>query len=177
MVINYKFNIKSYSFNLLARNGSLQDILKKIQNHDGPQNYCNTNRQIILIGISRGMKYLHDRNILHRNLKPGNILLDSDFNPHITDFGLSKIVESGHPYSQSLIVGTLPYMAPELFKGNKYSQKTDVYSFGILMYEVVTDLPPFPDLENKKITEYELKSRVMNDNYRPVFKFPIKKCL
>lgn len=75
------------------KNGSLATVLKNTQLATGPKYYTNTTRQIILIGIARGMKYLHDRNIIHRDLKPGNVLLDDEFHPIITDFGLSKIVK------------------------------------------------------------------------------------
>ena len=71
-------------------------LLKKIQEYNGPKDYTNTSRQIILVGVARGMKYLHDRNIIHRDLKTDNILLDEDFHPRITDFGLSKFFETGH---------------------------------------------------------------------------------
>ena len=161
----------------LATNGSLSDLLKKIQENDGPKYYDNTTRQIILVGVSRGMKYLHDRNIIHRDLKPGNILLDNNYRPHISDFGLSKIFETGHSYSQSQIVGTLPYMAPELFRGEKYNRKADVYSFGILMYEVVTDMAAYPELESNKITDHEFRCRVLESSYRPIFKCPVKKSI
>ena len=134
----------------LANNGSLLDVLTKVQNNRGPDFYTNTIKQIILIGISRGMKYLHDRNIIHRDLKPGNILLDDDFHPLITDFGLSKIFDFNNSSNQSKPVGTIAYMAPELLEGKRYGRKADVYSFGILMYEVVTDDQAYPDLCSKK---------------------------
>ena len=73
----------------LAQNGSLQDVIKNIMSNNGPPYYCNTTRQIILVGVARGMKFLHDRNIIHRDLKPGNILLIAEFQPLLTDFGMA----------------------------------------------------------------------------------------
>lgn len=161
----------------LATNGSLLDIIKKIQVNDGPHDYTNTSRQIILIGVSRGMKYLHDRYIIHRDLKAGNILLDSNFYPLITDFGMSKFVEVGHSYSQSQFGGTLPYMAPEIHKGEKYGPKADVYSFAILMYEVLTDSLAYPELLNGRLSDFNFRTKVVNENYRPKFTIPIKPSL
>ncbi|KAK8838662.1 hypothetical protein M9Y10_032699 [Tritrichomonas musculus] len=158
----------------LAQNGSLFDILKQIQQSTGPQNYSNTARQIILIGIARGMKYLHDRNIIHRDLKPGNILLDENLHPLITDFGLSKMFDVGHSKSQTQFGGTLPYMAPEVIKGDDYDRKADVYSFAIIMFEVVTDSTPYPLLESGKMTEYEFRKNVLKKSYRPEFTFSVK---
>lgn len=60
----------------LAEKGSLSEVLKQIQAGNIPKDYTDTIRQIILIGVARGMKYLHDRNIIHRDLKPENVLLD-----------------------------------------------------------------------------------------------------
>lgn len=157
----------------LATNGSLQDVIKKLENNYGPADYTNTSRQIILIGVARGMKYLHDRNILHRDLKPGNILLDEYFHPLITDFGMSKIAEIGHTYSQTQFGGTLQYMAPEIHRGDRYGPEADVYAFGILMYEVVTDAFAFPELRNG-MTDLVFRNKVVNDNYRPKFTMPIK---
>ena len=117
-----------------AENGSLADVLKEIRKTPEHHGCDNTKCQIILIGISRAMKYLHDRNIIHRDLKPGNILLDISFNPKITDFGLSKQFDFGHSFSQSEFeIGTLIYMAPEVIECIPYDRKADVYSFGIVM--------------------------------------------
>lgn len=191
MLVNHPTIIKFISFSLqdfqgennvtliieYATNGSLFDVLKKIQGFDGPKDYTNTSKQKILIGVARGLKYLHDRNIIHRDLKPGNILLDDDYQPHITDFGLSKFFEVGHSKSQSQIVGTLAYMSPEVIKGGKYDTKTDVYSFAILMFEVLTDLVPYPDLEKGSLTDFDFRIKVVNENYRPKFSYQIKDSL
>ena len=157
-----------------AINGSLLDLLTNIQRGHGPHFYTNTNKQIILVGISRGMKYLHERNIIHRDLKPGNILLDDYFHPHITDFGLSKVFDPIHPSNQSKFGGTIAYMAPELIEGKKYDHKADVYSFGIMMYEIVTDDFSYPEMHNRKFNDFKFVQKVLYENYRPTFKIPIK---
>lgn len=78
----------------LAKKGSLADLIKKVQLAQAPIEYTNTLRQIILIGIARGMKYLHDRNIIHRDLSTHNVLIGDYFYPIITDFGMSKYFEN-----------------------------------------------------------------------------------
>ena len=161
----------------LSKKGSLADLLQKVTRGLLEDSYDNTNRQIILVGIARGMMYLHQHQIIHRDLKPGNILLDDNMHPYITDFGLSKLSESGHSMSQSQQYGTSIYMAPEVFEGNRYNGKADVYSFGILMYEVVTDLMPYPLLQKGKMTSFQFSNKVVNENYRPEFSVPVKKSI
>lgn len=68
-------------------------------------------------------------------------------------------------------------MSPEVIKGSEYGTKTDVYSFAILMFEVLSDSSPYPDLENGKMPDFEFRIKVANENYRPVFKYPIKENL
>ena len=70
------------------KEGSLASLIEKELKSLCPSNYDNTKRQIILVGIARGMMLLHNKHIIHRDLKPENILLDSDFHPRITDFDI-----------------------------------------------------------------------------------------
>lgn len=150
-------------------NGSLDSLLDKSRNSLCTSNYNNTTRQIILAGIARGMMYLHSHNIIHRDLKPGNILLDKDFHPHITDFGLSKYLDPMNTRSQSkLDCGTTVYMAPEVIQDDSYNNKADVYAFGIIMYEVLTELQPYPKYIQGLATDYQIKSDVINGK-RPSF--------
>lgn len=158
----------------LAEKGSLSEVLKQIQAENIPKDYTDTIRQIILIGVARGMKYLHDRNIIHRDLKPENVLLDSEYHPLITDFGMSKFFQSGDSNCQSISAGTPIYMAPEVISDTKYGRKADVYSFGILMYEVITDSKPYPDLASGILNLYKFQTSVVTGNYRPKFEKPIK---
>ncbi|KAH7658594.1 Glycerophosphodiester phosphodiesterase protein [Dioscorea alata] len=97
----------------------------------------------IAIGIARGVEYLHqgcDQRILHFDIKPHNILLDYDFNPKISDFGLAKLCSRDQSIvTMTAIRGTMGYIAPEIYSRNfgTVSYKSDVYSFGMLLLEMV----------------------------------------
>lgn len=129
------------------REGSLADLISKEKRGLCPLIYDNTKRQIILIGIARGMMILHSRNIIHRDIKPENILLDNNLYPRITDFGLSKFFDPYHSMNQTTgNLGTVQYMAPEVIKSDHFNTKADVYAFGILMYEIIVGQRAYENL-------------------------------
>ena len=127
--------------------GSLHSIL-----HEKKEELDNTQKQIILIGIARGMLYLHRNAIIHRDLKSGNILLDKDYHPKIIDFGCSKIFKRDSVMKQSCECGTPIYVAPEITNNSPIDNSIDVYSFGILMYEILTNFIPYEELNETAYT-------------------------
>ena len=100
-----------------------------------------------LIGkIARTVHYAHEHGILHRDIKPGNILLDSKGEPHLTDFGLARLLESETTITRTLeVMGTPSYMAPEQAAGRatELTSSTDVYGLGAVLYQLLTNHPPF----------------------------------
>lgn len=130
-------------------NGSLFDVLQLAKTDNDLPYWNQTTKNKMLIGISSGMKYLHNMKIIHRDLKPENILLDKNFEPKITDFGLSKVID--RTYNANLQkntpnIGTPLYMPPEIFSNQPYSFKVDVFAFAILSYEIITGLPLYPEV-------------------------------
>jgi serine/threonine protein kinase len=97
---------------------------------------------IIVTGIVAGMRFIHACGFMHRDLKPGNILLDADGRPKIADLGSSRLVEMG--VTPTSTVGSPLYMAPEIYEERAYDKLVDVYSFALILFEVLAREPAFP---------------------------------
>ncbi|XP_050877326.1 uncharacterized protein LOC127081084 [Lathyrus oleraceus] len=116
-----------------ACNGSLDMYLSR----ESCRKLAWSERLRVAIGLSRGLKYLHDNNIIHGNIKPNNILLTHDFKPLLGDFDLGKKLEPKKSFNNKSI-GNYEYAAPEYQGKGKLSTKTDVYSFGVIILELIT---------------------------------------
>lgn len=122
---------------------------------DGPdlEKFCAENEYSpavaakFLIQAADAVHYAHSERILHRDLKPSNLLVDQDYQVHVTDFGLAKMTSVGETITKTgYVMGTPSYMAPEqaLAQNNKIGVQTDVYGLGAILYFLLTKSPPFP---------------------------------
>jgi TolB-like protein/predicted Ser/Thr protein kinase len=100
----------------------------------------------LIAKLARTVQYAHEHGIVHRDIKPGNILLDAKGEPHLTDFGLARLAETESDVTRTIdVLGTPSYMAPEQARGNKaeITIASDVYGLGAVLYHLLTGHPPF----------------------------------
>jgi serine/threonine protein kinase len=120
------------------RNGTLQDVLDKRDKREPTPQFGPTEKSKLVFGIAAGMAILHRAATIHRDLKPGNVFLDDNFEPRIADFGLSRLTENNS--SMTLGIGSPLFMPPELYNEgpDPYTKAIDVYAYGILLYHLYT---------------------------------------
>lgn len=130
-------------------NGSLDKYL-----FDEPKTILSWEQRFKIIkGVASGLLYLHEeweQTVIHRDIKAGNVLLDSEVNGRLSDFGLAKLYDHGSNPSTTRVVGTLGYLAPELTRTGKPTTSSDVFAFGALLLEVVCGRRP---IEPKALPE------------------------
>src|SRR5437660_3462559 len=100
----------------------------------------------LLVKVARRVQFAHERGILHRDIKPGTILLDKKGEPHLTDFGLARLIEQESTITNSFdVLGTPSYMSPEQAAGRtkELTPAADVYALGAVFYHMLTGEPPF----------------------------------
>ncbi|OHT09262.1 hypothetical protein TRFO_21914 [Tritrichomonas foetus] len=150
--------------------GSLTENLSK--------NYINpTQKQIIALCIAQGVLDVHKAGVIHRDLKCSNILMDEDGLPLICDFGISRMFLKNKRMSKDL--GTTSFMAPEVSTTINYDQKCDVYSYGMILYEISEVRQPFrkvPEREVKELVKSGVRPDFKNDKTPKNLKTLITKC-
>ncbi|RIB27520.1 kinase-like domain-containing protein [Gigaspora rosea] len=148
-----------------AKQGSLRKLL------DSKYNDLNWKHKLIILHyIANGLNTIHKPKLMHKDFHTGNIVNGNIVNSYITDFGLCKPV-SQESNSED-IFGVLPYIAPEALHGEKYTQESDIYSFGIIMSEVCTGYPPYYDISHDE----DLASKICL-GYRPEIKCEVPRLL
>ncbi|RHZ87136.1 hypothetical protein Glove_40g71 [Diversispora epigaea] len=152
-----------------AKDGNLREYLKiNFNNINWEQKLLN------LYNLSYNLMNIHELDIVHQDFHPGNILsYNFKNNMFISDFGLSKLIGANpnNPEKKN-IFGVLPYIAPEVLSGEEYTKAADVYSFGIIAYEMVTGFSPYPDISH----DSDLAIKICN-GLRPKIPFHIPKLI
>lgn len=122
----------------LVEGGSLSDLIH------GEKKLSLARVSQILTQVASALEHSHRNGIIHRDIKPGNILIDHSDNCLLTDFGIAKVAEANSNFTQTgHVVGTPSYISPELGRGDKVDQRSDVYSLGILLYQMLSGELPF----------------------------------
>ena len=99
----------------------------------------------LAIEIARGLSFAHQQGLVHRDVKPQNVLLNGDGQAKVTDFGIARSLEVQHGMTQTgTVLGTSDYISPEQAQGRRVDEHTDVYSLGVVLYELLTGEVPFP---------------------------------
>ena len=131
-----EFNEQPYFVMRFMNGGSLSDIIEK-----GPIPLEDTAK--IVEKIAQGLAYAHRKGVIHRDLKPDNILFDENGEPFISDFGVAKFAESASNLTGSGVIGTPAYMSPEQAQGIEIDIRSDVYGLGVIVYQMLTGHQPY----------------------------------
>nr|AME15293.1 serine/threonine and tyrosine kinase HT1 [Mesembryanthemum crystallinum] len=138
--------------------GSLRAYLHKLEHKTLPLQKLIP----VALEIARGMEYVHSQGVIHRDLKPENVLIDESFHMKIADFGIACEAVHCDPFADD--PGTYRWMAPEMIRHKSYGRKVDVYSFGLMLWEMVSGSIPYEDM-----TPIQAAYAVVNKNLRPTF--------
>ncbi|OQR93375.1 protein kinase [Achlya hypogyna] len=145
------------------------DLHAYLHTHD-VGTYPWSQKRDVVANVAMGLAYLHERSIIHRDVKARNVLLDSTKGTKLTDFGVSKIDVQA---TMTIGVGTYRWMAPEVLQENRYTIAADVYSFGVLMSEVDTHQIPYLDMiqpeTGNPLMDTAILARVVQGTLRPTF--------
>ncbi|KAL2322530.1 hypothetical protein Fmac_026909 [Flemingia macrophylla] len=126
-----------------VNNGNLEQWLHGPMSQQG--SFTWEARMKVITGTAKALAYLHEAiepKVVHRDIKSSNILIDNEFNAKVSDFGLAKLLDSGESHITTRVMGTFGYVAPEYANTGLLNERSDIYSFGVLLLEAVTGRDP-----------------------------------
>ena len=120
-----------------AKHGSLFHVIR-----ESPREFAFESRYRVALQICQGLEYLHSLNLIHRDIKSLNIFIGEDCHVYVGDIGDARITAE----NMTKNIGTVQWMPPEMFAGTEYSLKSDIYSLGMVLYEIISNTAPFQDI-------------------------------
>lgn len=154
--LNHPNIVQVYDFNVVEHNGetltymvmryvadqTLENILK--QYRDGHSMMPIERIRSIMLGLCAALSYAHEKGVVHRDLKPSNILIEANDHAVLTDFGIVKLIgQSTHHTQEGTVIGTPAYMSPEQATGESIDGRSDLYSLGVILFELLTGRTPY----------------------------------
>jgi eukaryotic-like serine/threonine-protein kinase len=134
-----------------------------------------------LSGVAAGLAHAHERGVIHRDIKPHNVLLDEHGSPKLADFGIARALDATHATRTGSYLGTALYSAPEQLHGGKVTPKSDVYSLGVTLYHAATGEPPFNgapiEVASQHISKEPTPPRELNEAVSPALETLILDCM
>src|SRR5712671_4488081 len=160
----------------LVEGKSLQSML------DSGQMFPPTRVLRIMEQACSALQFAHERNVVHRDIKPANLMLTADDTVKVTDFGTAKILQFGTVQQTAHVMGTPSYMSPEQVKGRAVDGRSDIFSLGVMLYEMVTGEKPFPGQSittviYKIVNEEPVPPRQINPSIHPGISAIVMKAL
>jgi predicted Ser/Thr protein kinase len=185
-MINHKNVCRMYDLNKFGETQYITmeyvpgENLKSLMKRAGPLSIG----KAISIGaqICAGLEEAHRLGVIHRDLKPQNIMIDREGNVRIMDFGIARALSAPGMTEDGQLIGTLEYMSPEQLEGKKADERADLYSVGVILYEMITGRLPFEgetpiSIAAKHITAAPIEPRVLNSQISAAVSRTIMKCL
>lgn len=161
-VVCFRAMTDRYPLTIITEYVSSTNLSKLLTKNFSSQNHDGTILTKIAMSVANAMMFLHQSGIIHRDLKPSNILIGSNYMPKICDFGyVREINKDNHPTCQ---VGTPNWMAPEVIRGEEYTEKCDVFSYAMILFEMATLKRPLEQYEEEAVM-----NKYAYDKYRPSF--------
>ncbi|KAG9401159.1 hypothetical protein AC1031_009914 [Aphanomyces cochlioides] len=147
------------------------DLRQVLESNQIKKKFTWTHKLKCALSIAEGLVFLHtmDPKIVHRDLKSRNVLLDSSFNAKITDFGIAREIDDS---TLTAGIGTYRWIAPEVLQDGHYSESADIFSLGVILSELDTEIIPYSDLRNnagKPFTDTAIMAKVMSGELKPSF--------
>ncbi|MDO4772623.1 MAG: Stk1 family PASTA domain-containing Ser/Thr kinase [Bacillota bacterium] len=161
----------------LLKPHTLKEVISSSEKYFNNEDIVHMSLQIL-----RGIKNAHDNKIVHRDIKPQNILIDEEGRLKVSDFGIARVVNSDTMHNLRDAIGSVHYASPEQSRGSIVDERSDIYSFGIVLYELSTGRLPFDGDSAIAIALKHTKNRMvdpshLNLNLNPSIELIIKKCI